>query len=108
MSEAYTDLLVHIRRRQDEASPYQVEASLSDGSFFFGHLHLDEEALLEAEGLASRAGPRPSGRGGPRATASPRQRRRWLDRASPSAAEARWSTQRPPEPAPPTPAQEPR
>lgn len=49
MAETYTDLLIHIRNRPDEDSPYPVEASLSDGSFFFGHLHLSEEALSQAE-----------------------------------------------------------
>ena len=49
MTETYTDLLIHIRNQPDEGSPYPVEASLSDGSFFFGHLHLTEEALNQAE-----------------------------------------------------------
>jgi len=49
VTEVYTDLLIHIRNQPDKGSPYPVEASLSDGSFFFGHLHLTEEALNQAE-----------------------------------------------------------
>ena len=49
MSEKYTDILIHIRDWIKEIAAYPVEATLGDGSFFFGHLNLDEQQLLQAE-----------------------------------------------------------
>ncbi|MDX1614787.1 MAG: CHAT domain-containing protein [Candidatus Promineifilaceae bacterium] len=46
MAETYTDLLIHIRGRREALQGYPVEASLDDGSFFFGRL--DEEAVRQA------------------------------------------------------------
>jgi hypothetical protein len=53
MSNEHTDILIRVRRWDDEAGAYPVEAELDDGSFFYGgELHLDQQArqdLLSAE-----------------------------------------------------------
>lgn len=49
MSEAYTDLLIHIRGQLGQSNTHPVEATLSDGSFFVGQMTLDQGALLQAE-----------------------------------------------------------
>jgi hypothetical protein len=56
MNDDYIDVLIHIRPRiggqawPEEQAGYPVEASLPDGSFFFGRLSLDLAALRKAEG----------------------------------------------------------
>jgi len=45
MSDEYTDILIHIRRWDENAGAYPVEAELDDGSFFYGgELRLDQQA----------------------------------------------------------------
>jgi len=50
MSDEYTDILIRIRRWDEDAEAYPVEAELDDGSFFYGgQLRLDRQALLTVE-----------------------------------------------------------
>ncbi len=47
MSDAYTDLTIRIRGKNDVASDYPVEAMLEDGRGFAGQLALDQSALAQ-------------------------------------------------------------
>lgn len=50
MAEEHTDMLIHIRRWDEKAQTYPVEATLGDGDFFSGgELRLDQQALLAAQ-----------------------------------------------------------
>ncbi|MEE8389465.1 MAG: CHAT domain-containing protein [Anaerolineae bacterium] len=50
MSDKHTDILVRIRRWDEESAAYPVEAELDDGSFFHGgELRLDKQAMQAVE-----------------------------------------------------------
>ena len=50
MSDEHTDILIRIRRWDEDSAAYPIEAELDDGSFFDGgELRLDQEALRAAE-----------------------------------------------------------